>query len=54
VLQLYRLIGFEVKLDKDDGAENAPIYESNNISVKETCILLNRILCIFANILLQL
>jgi len=30
-LQLYRLIGFEVKLDKGDGAENAPIYESNNM-----------------------
>nr|CAB3450075.1 unnamed protein product [Digitaria exilis] len=35
------LIGFEVNLDKVDGAENAPIHESNIISVEESRILSN-------------
>ena len=48
------MIGFEVKLDKGDGTENAPIFESNSISVEESRILLNGLLCISANILLQL
>ena len=48
------VIGFEVKLNKGDGTENAPIYESNSISVEESRILLNGILCIYANIHLQL
>jgi len=48
------VIGFEVKLDKGDGTENAPIFESNSISVEESRILLNGLLCISANILLQL
>jgi zinc finger CCHC domain-containing protein 8 len=54
VAAVQTLIGFEVKLDKGDGTENAPIYESNSISVEESRILLNGILCISANILLQL
>jgi zinc finger CCHC domain-containing protein 8 len=33
------VIGFEVKLDKGDGAENASVYESNSISVEESRIL---------------
>ena len=48
------VIGFEVKLNKGDGTENAPIYESNSISVEESRILLNGILCISVNIILQL
>ena len=54
VAAVQTVIGFEVKLDKGDGTENAPIYESNSISVEESRILLNGILCISANILLQL
>jgi zinc finger CCHC domain-containing protein 8 len=33
------VIGFEVKLDKGAGAENASVYESNSISVEESRIL---------------
>jgi len=54
VAAVQTVIGFEVKLDKGDGTENAPIYESNSISIQESRILLNEILCISANILLQL
>ncbi|CAD6269537.1 unnamed protein product [Miscanthus lutarioriparius] len=54
VAAVQTVTGFEVKLDKGDGTENAPIYESNSISVQESRILLNGILCISANILLQL
>ena len=54
VAAVQTVIGFEVKLDKGDGTENAPIYESNSISIEESRILLNEILCISANILLQL
>lgn len=45
------VIGFEVKLDKGDGAENAPIHESNSICVEESRILLNGVLCISTNII---
>ena len=54
VAAVQTVIGFEVKLDKGDGTENAPIFESNSISVEESRILLNGLLCISANILLQL
>ena len=54
VAAVQTVIGFEVKLDKGDGTENAPIYESNSISIEESRILLNGLLCISANILLQL
>ena len=53
-VQTETVIGFEVKLDKGHAAENAPVYEWNDISVQERCILLNGILCIYANIHLQL
>jgi zinc finger CCHC domain-containing protein 8 len=54
VAAVQTVIGFEVKLDKGDVTENAPIYESNSIPVEESCILLNGVLCISATIILQL
>ncbi|XP_066327679.1 uncharacterized protein [Miscanthus floridulus] len=36
VAAVQTVIGFEVKLDKGDGTENAPIFESNSISVEES------------------
>jgi zinc finger CCHC domain-containing protein 8 len=54
VAAVQTVIGFEVKLDKGDGTENEIIYESNSISIEESRILLNGILCISSNILVQL
>lgn len=36
VAAVQTVIGFDVKLNKGNGAENAPIYDSNSISVEET------------------
>ena len=47
VAAVQTVIGFEVKLDKGIGAENAPNYVSNSISVEESRILSNGIFLYF-------
>ena len=47
VAAVQTVIGFEVKLDKGIGAENAPNYVSNSISVEESRILSNGIFIYF-------
>jgi zinc finger CCHC domain-containing protein 8 len=47
VAAVQTVIGFEVKLDKGIGAESAPIYGSNSISVEESRILSNGIYLYF-------